>query len=55
MKRVVHIAKNSREAAAWNIRQCLRMTVEERQQAAWELKIRVYGDGSPDIREYHGK
>ena len=51
MKRVVHIAKNNKEAYQWDIQQALEMTSEERQEAAQELKRRVYGSNPPDIRD----
>lgn len=51
MKRTVHIAKNYKEAEQWDIKQILRMSSEERQQAATALKKRVYGDNNPDVRE----
>ena len=51
MKRTVHIAKNYKEAEQWDIKQILRMSSEERQQAATALKKRVYGDNNPDVRK----
>ena len=51
MERVYHKAKNHKEAEAWDIDQHLRMTPEERQNAAKELRRRVYGDRTIDVRE----
>ena len=53
MKKVVHKAKNFKEAEEWDILQHVRMTPEERQNVAAELRKRVYGKKSPDIREVH--
>lgn len=50
MQRVFHKAKNNKEARQRDIIQQIRMTPEERQQAAKELKKRFYGDNFPDIR-----
>jgi hypothetical protein len=51
IKRVVHKAKNFQEAEEWDILQNIRMTPEERQAAAKELKIRFYGENVPDVRD----
>lgn len=51
--RVVHIAKNRKEARRWDIRQALEMSHEERQQAARTLRQRVYGTDTPDVRAWH--
>lgn len=51
MKRIVHIAKNHKEAREWDIKQSISMTPVERQAIAKELKIRVYGKEVPDIRQ----
>jgi len=53
MKRVVHKSRNFREAELWDIRQCVRMSVEERQTVARELRRKVYGSHCPDVREGH--
>lgn len=55
MKRVVNISKNAEEARKWDIKQHLRMSVEERQAAARLLKERVYGKYSMDVRESERK
>jgi hypothetical protein len=51
IKRVVHKAKNFQEAEEWDILQNIRMTPEERQAAAKELRIRFYGENVPDVRD----
>jgi hypothetical protein len=53
MKKVVHKAKNFKEAEEWDILQQINMTPEERQNIALELRRRVYGKKSPDLREVH--
>jgi len=50
MKRLIHKAKNHREAQEWDIVQQIRMTTEERQRIANELKRRFYGSRNPDVR-----
>lgn len=50
MNRTVHIAKNHKEAEEWDIQQQLNMTPHERQQAALQLKKKVYGDHIKDVR-----
>jgi hypothetical protein len=51
MKRIVHKAKSHREAHEWDIAQQIRMSPEERQRIASELKRRFYGSKNPDVRE----
>ena len=53
MKPVYHKAKNFKEAEEWDILQNLRMSIEERQDVAKELRIRVYGEKTVDVKEYH--
>jgi hypothetical protein len=53
MKRIFKKSKNYREAEEWDILQHTRMTPEERQEAAAELRRRVYGAERPDVREAH--
>jgi len=53
MKRIVQKSKNFREAEEWDILQHIRMTPKERQDAAAELRKRVYGKDAPDVREAH--
>ena len=51
MRRIVHKAKNFREAEEWDIDQQVSMTVAERRKVAYELKRRVFGKKWIDIRE----
>ena len=51
MEKVIHIAKNHKNAAEWDLLQQVLMTVEERRRIAKELKIRFYGRSIPDVRE----
>jgi hypothetical protein len=53
MERVVHVAHGYAEAAQWDIEQQLRLTPQERQAIARELRRRVWGDDPPDVRESH--
>jgi hypothetical protein len=51
MKRIFHKSKNFKDAEDWDIIQHTQMTPEERQEVAAELRRRVYGEESPDVRE----
>ena len=51
MKRVYNKAKDYKEAEEWDILQNLRMSVEERQSVAKQLRVRVYGEKTIDVRE----
>ena len=42
----------SQDAEAREIRQEIKMTVEERQKAAKQIKQEYYGKKLPDIRDY---
>ncbi len=53
MNRTVKVARNYQEAEEWDILQQIKMTPAERQQAARELKWRVYGRRCPDIRKVY--
>ncbi len=53
MKRIFKKSKNYREAEEWDILQHTSMTPEERQEAAAELRRRVFGTERPDVREAH--
>jgi hypothetical protein len=55
MERVVHIAKNFKEADEWDIQQQVSMTPEQRLRAAKELRDRVYPPNAKDIRACHTK
>jgi hypothetical protein len=51
MKRISNKSKNFKEAENWDIEQHLHMTPEERQDAAKELRERVYGQKTVDVKE----
>jgi len=51
LEREIHISRTFKEAEEWDILQNVRMTHEERQAAAAELKKRAYGENCPDVRE----
>lgn len=55
MERVVNKAKNFREAEQWDILQQIAMTPEERQRAARELRVRVYGTTSSRLAVLAGQ
>ena len=50
MKRVFNKTKDFKEAEEWDIVQNVRLTPEERQKAAAELRQRVFGKNMPAIR-----
>lgn len=43
-------ARGFRAAARWDIAQQVRMTPQERQAVARELRLRVYGRNAKDVR-----
>jgi hypothetical protein len=51
MERVFHKCRTYKEAEEWDVLQHIGMTPEERQDAAAELRKRVYGEDAPDVRE----
>jgi hypothetical protein len=51
MKKVFHKSKSFKEAEEWDVIQHVRLTPEQRQRAAAELKKRVFGEGIPAIRK----
>ena len=51
MERIVHVALDFDDARRWDVEQHISLTPEERQQAAKELRDRVYGADCPDVRE----
>ena len=51
MERVCNKSKNFKEAEEWDINQQLSMTPEERQEAAKELRVRVYGRENIDVKD----
>ena len=52
-ERIVHRARGHDEAAAWDREQHLRMTPDERRDAARALKARAYPPDAPDVRACH--
>ena len=50
---IAHKSYDFREAEAWDIEQHIRMTPQERQEVARQLRRRVYGEHPPDVRESH--
>ena len=55
MKRVANKATSFKEAEAWDIKQQIEMTPQERMRAARALKDRAYPPPQPDVREWHRK
>ena len=55
MNRTFHKSKNFKEAEEWDILQHIRMTPEQRQNAAAKLQKKVYGINVPDVRQVHKK
>jgi hypothetical protein len=55
MKRVLNKSKDFKEAEEWDIMQNVRLTPEERQKAAAELRRRVFGKAMPAIRSLRKK
>lgn len=55
MDRIVNKAKNFKEAEEWDILQEVKMTPQERMEAASNLRKRVYGEDTQDVREWHPK
>ena len=53
VERVVHKSKDFQAAAAWDIEQQVRMTPNERRAIARQLKERVYGRRTKDVRACH--
>ena len=53
MERVCHKSNSFEEAEAWDILQHVRMTPEERQKAAKELRKRIYGEKPMDVKQAH--
>jgi hypothetical protein len=51
MKRIVYKSHSYTEAEWWDIKQQVSLDAEERQKAAKELRIRVFGKTAKDVRE----
>jgi len=50
MKRVIQKSNNFTEAELWDIKQHVKLSPEERQKAAKELKSRIFGKNARDVR-----
>jgi hypothetical protein len=50
IKRVIHKARNHRQAERWDLLQQIEISPEERQQVAKELKKRFFGDSRIKVR-----
>jgi hypothetical protein len=55
MERVVQRSRNFKQAEEWDILQHVRMTPEQRQKVAEQLRNRVYGKDAPDVRKAQKK
>lgn len=55
MKRIVHKSRDFREVELWDIKQQVSLSPEERQKAAKELKARVFGNQTKDVRDRPNK
>ena len=55
MKKIVNMARGFKEAEAWDIKQQIEMTPDERLHASRILRERVYGKKCMDVREWHRK
>ena len=55
MERVFQRSRNFKQAEEWDILQHVRMTPEQRQEAAEQLRDRVYGKDAPDVRKARQK
>jgi hypothetical protein len=53
MERRVHKSKSFQAAAEWDIEQQIRMTPKERWAIARQLKDRVFGRRTKDVRACH--
>lgn len=51
IKRIIHKARNHRDASKWDVLQQVKMTPEQRQEVAQELKKRYFGNMNTDVRE----
>jgi hypothetical protein len=51
MEKVIHKAKDHKEAREYDIKQIISLTPEERQKIVRELQRRNYGENCPDVRE----
>jgi hypothetical protein len=51
IKRIAHKFNSHQQAEDWNIEQYVRMTPEQRQDIAKELRRHAYGDKVQDVRQ----
>ena len=51
MDRVLQKSRSFKQAEKWDILQHISMTHEQRQEAAAQIRKRVYGSRVPDLRE----
>jgi len=55
MERVVRKCSSFKESEQQDIEYYVKLSVDERQAIARELKRRAFGDNTPDIRQYHNR
>jgi hypothetical protein len=55
MERVVRKFSSFKESEQQDIEYYVKLSIDERQAIARELKRRAFGDHTPDIREYHNR
>jgi hypothetical protein len=55
MERVFQKSRTFKQAEAWDILQHVGMTPEQRQDAAAQVRERVYGRDAPDVRKAQKK
>lgn len=53
MERIVHKSASHEKALSWDIEQHVRMSPEERMNAARILKERAFSNDAKDVREWH--
>ena len=51
MERIVHKSTGFEEAEEWDIEQQIKMTPQQRQDIAKQLKEKYYGTDVPDVRD----
>jgi hypothetical protein len=55
MERVLQKSRSFKQAEKWDIFQHISMTPEQRQEAAAQIRERIYGKSVLDVREAHKK
>jgi len=48
---IAHVARDHRDADAWDREQLVRLTLDERLRIAEHLRCRAFGADAPDVRE----